>query len=64
MKLSPQKAAEANTRLIFIALSVISAISIIDVLGTRILNFVGPAYSIITSVFAFIMMFSIFQFHG
>jgi hypothetical protein len=60
MKLSPQKAAEANTRLIFIALSVISAISIIDVLGTRILNFAGPAYSIMTSVFAFILMFSIF----
>jgi hypothetical protein len=60
LKLSPQKAAEANTRLIFVALSIISAISIIDVLGTRILNFVGPAYSIITSVFAFVMMFSIF----
>ncbi len=60
MKLSPHKAAEANTRLIFIALSIISAISIIDVLGTRILNFVGPAYSIMTSVFAFILMFSIF----
>ena len=60
MKLSPQKAAETNTRLIFIALSIISAISIIDVLGTRILNFAGPAYSIMASVFAFILMFSIF----
>jgi hypothetical protein len=60
VNLSSQKAAEVNTHLIFILLSIISGILITDVLGIRILNFIGPSYSIVISVFAFITMFSIF----
>jgi hypothetical protein len=55
-----EKAAGVNIRLIFILLSIISSISITDVLGVRILNFIGPAYPIEISVLAFISLFVIF----
>ncbi|MEP6577217.1 MAG: hypothetical protein ABJB85_12380 [Nitrososphaerota archaeon] len=48
MKHSTQKAADGKTRIIFLVLSFSSTISIMDVLGVGILNFVGPTYSIIT----------------
>lgn len=55
-----KKVAAGNTKLIFILLFLICAASIIDVLGVRILNFVGPNYSVIGSVFVFVILFSIF----
>ena len=60
MNYSSRKIAEGNTRPIFLLVFVICATSIIDVLGVRILNFVGPDYSVIGAVLGFIILFSAF----
>ena len=60
MNYSTRKIAEGNTRPIFLLLFIICAASIIDVLGVRILNFVGPDYSVTGAVFGFIILFSVF----
>lgn len=61
MKYISQRIFLGNTSITNILLSIICLTSIIDALSVRIIGLIGPDYSMIGSVFAFVISFIIFQ---